>query len=597
MIVLMVQGLSSAVINTKLYEGEKTELGIYYTQIEQELLNEVVEDETAQERLSNEKRLLDKLQQMIHYQLKPLIVDTKLIESQKITDQDFIGFFNQMAKVYNDKRQIEAKQIHIQEKLVYLKERIENIVESQKENLRLYQFQFAYYKLLQSNNEDAIHNQTQYLDESSQTLRMSVSRVEFHVSQAFEQIETLERKLKEVDTKLVALNLAKEQELLFSETISPALEQRLFKSRQSKDEYLHNYIDQLFYVGLYAYQQNSTETLMEKIETIRQRTKEFSKEDDLYRSKYLLLKKFSTQELDPMEYFVVMVREQFANLSVEIQAYMKEPLFIVDEQPVVIRNIIEAFGIILIGLIIGRLYHRQFIKRHLRRKDISEISSKVMANAGMTVILILSFLLSITRLGLSLSHLAVIAGALSIGIGFALRSVVSNYMAGILILSEKNVKLGHYISIDGKQAGKVVDIGLRATTLRTIDNTHYIIPNSDLIDKEVLNLTLEDRIRRIYIPFKVAYGSDLDRIKKIVLKAVNESSVKILRDVYGKKPTIWMRNMGESFIELDLLVWVEGYRPSIKSSLLILIHKTLLANGIELPNPQLDIHLKKDKNK
>jgi small-conductance mechanosensitive channel len=164
-------------------------------------------------------------------------------------------------------------------------------------------------------------------------------------------------------------------------------------------------------------------------------------------------------------------------------------------------------------------------------------------------------------------------------------------------MSEKNIRLGHFISIDGKFVGKVMDIGLRATVLRSIDNTHFIIPNSDLIEKSVLNLTLESRVRRIYVPFKIAYGSDIKKITKLIVNAVNGAThIKILREIEGRKPNIWVHNMGESFIELELFVWIEGYRPSTKSNLLILIHETLIAHQIKMPYPQLDIHLKKPQS-
>jgi small-conductance mechanosensitive channel len=197
-----------------------------------------------------------------------------------------------------------------------------------------------------------------------------------------------------------------------------------------------------------------------------------------------------------------------------------------------------------------------------------------------------------SSIGLSLANLAVIAGALSIGVGFALRSVVSSIISGMVLLSENYIKLGDYVRINEKLTGKVMDIGFRATVIRTIDNIHILVPNSDLIDGQVINLTFNDRIRRIYIPFKVPYGSDIKKIRSIVIKAVMESKIPLLREVRMRKPTVWMSAVGESFIELELLVWIEGIRPSTKSNLLILIYDTLSEQGIAMPLPQLDLHIK-----
>lgn len=222
----------------------------------------------------------------------------------------------------------------------------------------------------------------------------------------------------------------------------------------------------------------------------------------------------------------------------------------------------------------------------------STTSIKIVANIGATFIFFVTFIIAMSTIGLSVTNLAVLAGALSIGVGFALRSLVSSIISGMVLLSENYIKLGDYIRIKETLTGKVMDIGFRATVIRTIDNIHILVPNSDLIDGQVINLTFEDRIRRIYIPFKVPYGSDVKKIRSVILEAVMASKIPLLRDVKMRKPAVWMSGVGESFIELELLVWIEGIRPSTKSNLLILIYDTLTAHGIAMPHPQLDLHIK-----
>lgn len=223
----------------------------------------------------------------------------------------------------------------------------------------------------------------------------------------------------------------------------------------------------------------------------------------------------------------------------------------------------------------------------------SAVSIKVVANLGFTLILFVTFVIALSSIGLSVTNLAVLAGALSIGMGFALRSLVSHIIGGMVLLGENYIKIGDYIRVDPTLTGKVVDIGFRATVIRTIDNIHMIIPNNDLIDGQVVNLSFEDKIRRIYIPFKVPYGSDVKKIRSLIAETTMEAShIKLIRDVSTRKPTVWMSAVGESFIELELLVWIEGIRPSTKSNLLILIYNTLKANGIAMPLPQLDLHIK-----
>jgi small-conductance mechanosensitive channel len=168
-------------------------------------------------------------------------------------------------------------------------------------------------------------------------------------------------------------------------------------------------------------------------------------------------------------------------------------------------------------------------------------------------------------------------------------------VSGMVMFGENYIKVGDYIKFGADNiVGKVMDIGFRASNIRTIDNIHIIVPNSELTDNRVINLTLHDRIRRIYIPFKVGYGEDIPHVKKLIIDAVMESDIKLFREPFRRKPNVWMRSMSESYIELDLLVWIEGLRPSTRSNLLILIYETLQKNGISMPFPQLDMHIKRD---
>lgn len=592
--------LHGAEINPKLYVGEPTELNMYYTQMQQALEKITPMDETSKERLATEKLLLLKLQQLTKYKPQTITFNHDFLNKESIEQEPFLQLFNHISKTLEKRQNTQKNRLTIQEKLAFLKHRIENLVETKKENLRLYQLQFAYYKLMQMRDEAFIKYSTTIINEGQELIKLNLNNVKFNTKKNKIDLEETDEKLKKIDTKFIALNLTKERELLSSETISPKLELNFKQNTQLKNNTLKVYFDNLLLLALYEYQEKHIDLLLTKQQEMRNVLTNFSEEDELYTAKYLLLKNISGSELDSIDSIDSMmftIKEKIETMYDDFRAYIKKPLFIYDENPILASNILNAIFIIVLGFIIAKIYHKQFIKLHNRRKDMSTISIKVIANVGSTIIIAVAFLIAISSMGLSLANFAVIAGALSIGVGFALRGVVSNYVAGIVIMSEKNIRLGHFISIDGKFVGKVMDIGLRATILRSIDNTHFIIPNSDLIEKSVLNLTLESRVRRIYVPFKIAYGSDIKKITKLIVNAVNGAThIKILREIEGRKPNIWVRNMGESFIELELFVWIEGYRPSTKSNLLILIHETLIAHQIKMPYPQLDIHLKKPQS-
>ena len=112
----------------------------------------------------------------------------------------------------------------------------------------------------------------------------------------------------------------------------------------------------------------------------------------------------------------------------------------------------------------------------------------------------------------------------------------------------------------------------------------------------MINWTLEDQIRRVHIPFSVAYGSDFDQVKDIILEALDKCDLDYVRDIEKYKPKVWMDSMGASSLDLILLVWVnwESKHFPVKSDFLVLIYKTLNENGISIPFPQMDVHFIKD---
>lgn len=552
-------------------------------------------NETDLERRENEKTLLSKLRILTSKPQKPLGSTKVFVNKESITIEEYLKEFKHTAKLLNLKQTTEKNQLMIQNKLSFLKHRIEKIISSQKENLRLYQLQFAYYKLLQSRDRKLIDESTQVVTKTVEHLHTEIQKVQFNKKLSQQTIEKLNKEINKLNTKLISLNLAKERELLSSEIISSKLKQKIEKTVENKDKKLQKLIDAQVILSLFLYKKRHANKFLTQMKQIRNSLNELSSEEKLYKAQYLLLKELQSKQLDSIDYFMFTLKEKTSTLYSDFSTSLKVPLFVYDENPISTRDILKSILILFIGFFIAKIYHRQFIKLHERRKDSNTIMIKVIANLGFTVIFIITLLFTITNLGLSIANLAVIAGALSIGIGFALRGIIANYIAGILLISEKNIKMGDFIRVDEVRVGKVIDIGLRSTVIRTIDNTHIIIPNNDLIERDVLNLTYNDRVRRVYIPFKIPYGSDIQKVRTLILEAVNTSNIPLLRDVYGKKPNIWLRKMGDSFIELDLFVWVQGYRASIKSNLLILIHETLLNHNIEMPNPQLDLHLKKNQ--
>jgi small-conductance mechanosensitive channel len=190
--------------------------------------------------------------------------------------------------------------------------------------------------------------------------------------------------------------------------------------------------------------------------------------------------------------------------------------------------------------------------------------------------------------GVDLSSLAVLGGALGVGIGFGLQTIANNFVSGIVIGLERPIKPGDYVRV-GDLVGTVARIGARSTEIRTADRVSILVPNSRLLEHEVVNWTHGDPISRVHLPLGVAYGSDLHQVRATLLEAAR-SHPDVLAD---PRPDVQMRGFGESSLEVELLVWTRDPRNQMQltSDLYFRIEPLLRRHGIDVPLAQRDVHL------
>jgi len=201
--------------------------------------------------------------------------------------------------------------------------------------------------------------------------------------------------------------------------------------------------------------------------------------------------------------------------------------------------------------------------------------------------LVLIILLSLSLMGISWKLLLPVAGALGIGIGFGLRDIANNFVSGFVILTSRSVKRGDWITL-GDNFGKIVDIGIRTSTLRTLDNIDIIIPNANLISNELINWSYTDNVVRIHIPVGVSYGSDTNLVRETLLGVAHG-----LEYVLAKpEPEARFMEFGDSSLNFELLVWIDLRQikiPLIKSIINYAIWDAFKEKGIHVPFPQRDI--------
>jgi small-conductance mechanosensitive channel len=196
--------------------------------------------------------------------------------------------------------------------------------------------------------------------------------------------------------------------------------------------------------------------------------------------------------------------------------------------------------------------------------------------------------IALAELGVDFQKITLVAGALSIGIGFGLQSVVSNFVSGLILLAERPIRVGDIISVKGEE-GRVLRIHVRATEIETGDRSNVIIPNSELITKVVKNRTYTDTFARVMVPVGVAYGSDVAKVRDILLD-IAKSHPHVMPT---PAPTVFLTGFGESAIQFELgwLVRNIGDGPGIKSDICFSILERFHAEGIEMPFPQRNIRI------
>ncbi len=204
------------------------------------------------------------------------------------------------------------------------------------------------------------------------------------------------------------------------------------------------------------------------------------------------------------------------------------------------------------------------------------------------VLLTLGFLAGLAVLGMDLTKVTILAGALGVGIGFGLQDVVNNFVSGLILLFERPIHVGDTVEV-GNLAGTVSRIGIRASTLRTGQGAELIVPNAKLVTEQMTNWTLSDRLRRIDLPVGVNYGSPPQKVIE-VLEAVARAHPDALR---RPAPQAFFTGFGDSSINFELRVWTEHFDRwfQVKSELAIAIHDAVLAAGMSFPFPQREVRL------
>lgn len=253
-------------------------------------------------------------------------------------------------------------------------------------------------------------------------------------------------------------------------------------------------------------------------------------------------------------------------------------------------GVIQIAVALLALFAVARLVNR-VVGHSIKRAPGWDATQKLLAQKLAGVVIIAAvFFIGIDLVGIDLTALAVFSGAVGLAVGFGLQKTVGNLFAGIILLMDRSVKPGDVIAV-GDTFGQVTKIGVRAVSVVTRDAKEHLIPNEDLMTREVENWSYSSRNVRVHIPVGVSYDGDLALAQRLMIEAAGASP----RVLQSPKPVVWLRGFGDSSVDHEILVWIsdpEAGVGNVQSEILNRLWDLFKENDVEIPFPQRDIHIK-----
>lgn len=271
-------------------------------------------------------------------------------------------------------------------------------------------------------------------------------------------------------------------------------------------------------------------------------------------------------------------------------SFLTQPLLKIGSLQVSLLALLEISAFLVLVIAASRGFRRLLKRVILSKTSLDRGQQEAIAAVTGYVVILLGLIIGLQASGFDLSALAVIAGAVSIGIGFGLQNIANNFISGLIILAERPIKVGDRIEV-GNVTGEVVKISARSTSVLTNDDVTIIVPNSEFISNRVINWSHSAPRVRFHIPVPAAYGVDARLVEKALLEVAAENP-NVRKD---PPPVVRFKEFGDSSLNFELYVWTSVLlhrQGRLRSELNFAIYEKFKTLGIQIPFPQRDLHLR-----
>ncbi len=284
------------------------------------------------------------------------------------------------------------------------------------------------------------------------------------------------------------------------------------------------------------------------------------------------------------------MRATLSQVGEALAAAWEFTLFEVGGNSIQVNQIVVALIVLLIGIMLSRWVARRIRKRLLKVSRIDENSAALLERLAVYTLIVLAIMAALQTVGLSITMFAFLGGAVAIGVGFGAQNIFNNFISGLILMTERPVRIGDMVEI-GTELGRVISVGARCTRIRRFDGAEMLLPNSSLLENNLINRTLSDNKIRTSVSVGVAYGSPVKQVAEII-DSVTRGHQEVLSE---PEPLVLFQEFGDSALIFEVFFWAEMTRErdlrKIRSDIRFGIDEKFREAGITIAFPQRDVHL------